>query len=120
MHVVAIVVASMHHLDVVFGYGGLLRKLFAQEVFYQREVAVEEPAYQAQCKHIATFQYALVVHAAIGQALFYHLCDGAGHHTVAVDVQLAQIVGGLKLSLLQVALLKAVGVDNDGSLRFGM
>ena len=50
--VVSVVVACLHHLDIVLGNGGLLGKLLLQEVGYQRQVAVEEPAHQTQGKHV--------------------------------------------------------------------
>ena len=110
----------MHHLDVVLCHGRLPGKLLTQERLDKTEVAVEEPAHQSESKHVATFQDALVVHAAVGKTLLDHLRHGACHHAVAVNAQLSQIVGGLKLCLLQVALLEAVGVDDDGSLWLGV
>ena len=41
MGVVAIIVTGMDHLDVGFSNGRLLGELLAQEVFGDREVAVE-------------------------------------------------------------------------------
>ena len=119
VHVVAVVEAGLHHLDVVFGDGGFLGEFLAQEVGHQVKVAVEEPAHQAKGKHVAALEHRLVVHAAVGQTVFHHLGDGACHHAVGVDAHLAQVVVAGKLGLLQVFRTEAVGVDDDGGLRFG-
>ena len=69
----------------VLRYGGLFGKLMVEKVFCQTYVAVEQPAYHAQGKHIAAFQNALVVHASIFQTVLYHSSYRAGHYAVGVN-----------------------------------
>ena len=120
VRVVTIVIASLHHLDVVLGNLGLLGKLLLQVVGHQRQVAVEEPAHQTQRKHIAALQHRLVVHARVGQRVLHHLRQRALDDAVGVDAHLAQIVGSLELSLLQILRSERVGVDDDRSIRLGI
>ena len=89
VRVVTVVVASLHHLDIVLCNGRFLGKLLAQVVCYQVQVAVEEPAYQSQRKHIATLENSLVVHTRVSETVFYHLCQGALDDAVGIDVQLS-------------------------------
>ena len=100
MYVVAIIKSGFHHLDVVLGNLRFLGKLLSEEVGHEFQVAVEEPADESQCKHVSALEHRLVVHAAVGQAVFHHLGDGASHYAVGVYAQFAEIVFGLELCLL--------------------
>ena len=62
VRVVAVVVTCLNHLDVSFGYGRLLGKLLAQEVESYVKVAIEEPAYEAEGKHIAALEHSFHIH----------------------------------------------------------
>ena len=118
--VVAIVISCLHHLDVVLCDGRLFGKLLAKEVCNETEVAVEEPAHQAQREHVAALQYSLVVHTRVFQAVLHHLCQRALDDAVGVDAHFAQIVFCLEGSLLQVVRTEGVGVDDDCSLWLGI
>ena len=118
--VMAIVITSLHHLDIVFCNSRFLGKFLAQEIGNEAQVAVEQPAHQSQRKHVAALQDGLVVHAGILQALFHHSRKRTSHHAVGVDAHLAQIVFGLERSFLEVFRSERVGVDDDGSLRFSI
>ena len=120
VYVVAVVVAGVHHLDVVLGYLRLLGELVAQEILHQRQVAIEEPADNAQGEHVAAFQDGLVVHAAVGQTRLHHLRDGARHDAVLVYAHLSEVVVAVELGLAQIVGSEAVGVDDDGGLRLGI
>ena len=76
---------------------GLLGKLLLQEIGDEFAVAVEQPADDAQRKHVAALENRLVVHARILEALFHHCGDGTVHHTVGVDAELSEVVVGCKL-----------------------
>ena len=65
MGVVSIVKSCLHHLDVVLGNLRLLGEFVAQEVGNEVEVAIEEPAHDTECKHVAALQHRLVVHTTI-------------------------------------------------------
>ena len=65
----------------------------ADEVFGNREVAVEEPAYQTYGKHVAALQHGLVVHARVGQGGLGHRGDGHLEHLTG-DAQLGEGVVG--------------------------
>ena len=117
VHVVAIVVAGLHHLDVVFGDGGLFGEFLTQEVGHQVKVAVEEPANQSECEHVAALQYRLVVHSAVGQTILDHCRERTSHHPIGVDAHLAEIVVGLESCSFKVFGSETVGVDDDGGLR---
>ena len=113
--VVAIIIAGMQHADVVFGHIGLCFKLFAQITLHQRLAAVEEPANDAQSKHVAAFQHGFVVERSVAQTGLHHRRDGAHHHAVAIDAELSKIVVGLKFGLAQILFFEVVAVDDDGS-----
>ena len=118
MYVVPVVKSGVYHLYVVLGDYRFLRELVAQEVLNQTYVAVEEPAYQSEGEHVAAFQYRLVVHAAVCQTVFYHLCYRACHNPVGVDVHLCQIIFGLELCLFKIFLSETVRVYYYCSLWF--
>ena len=120
MGVVTVVVASLNHLDVSLSDGGLLGKFILEEVEHQVQVAVEEPAYQSQCKHIAAFQDGLVIHSRVCQGVFHHLCDGALDNAVGIYAHLTEIVFRLEGSLLQVVGTERIGIDDDGGLWLGI
>ena len=115
MGVVAIIITGMQHADVVFGHIGLCFKLFAQIALHQRLAAVEEPANDAQSKHVAAFQHGFVVELGVAQTGLHHRRDGARHHAIAIDAELSQIVVGLKFGLAQILFFEVVAVDDDGS-----
>ena len=119
MSVVAVVISGMHHLDVALCNSRLLGKLLAQERCNEVEIAVKQPAYDAESKHIAALQHGLVVESAVCQAVFHHLSYRTSHHAVGVDAHLAQVVVSFKLGLLQVGRTEAVGVDDYRSLWLG-
>ena len=73
MGVVSIVISCMDDLDICPGNFGLFGEFLADEIFGYLQVAVEQPAYQAYCKHIAAFQHGFVVHSGVGKAVFHHL-----------------------------------------------
>ena len=120
MGVVSIVESCLHHLDVVLCNLRFLGEFLAQEVGDKVEVAVEEPANDTECKHVAALQHRLVVHSAVSQAVLHHRSQRALHHAVRVDAHLAEIVGSLELSLLQVLRTETVCVDDDCSLWLGI
>ena len=120
VNVVTVVVAGVHHLDIVFRNLRFLCEFLSQEVLYKSHVAVEEPAYHTERKHVAALQYALVVHAGISKTVLHHLGDRASHHPVAVDTHLCEVILGLELSSLQVFRTEAVGVDDDCGLWLGI
>ena len=115
----AIVVASLNHLDITLGDGGFLGEFLTQEIVHQIQVAVEEPTNQSQSEHVTALEDGLIVHPAVSQTVFHHRRQGALHHTVGVDTHLTQVVGCGELSLLQVVGTEGVGIDDDGGLRFG-
>ena len=118
--VVSVVVARLNHLDVGLGHTRLLGKFLLKEIEGDVQVAVEEPAHQSECEHVAALQHGLHVHARVSQTVLHHLRDGAGNHTVGVDAHLAQIVFGGESRLLQVGRAEGVGVDDDGSTWFSI
>ena len=120
MHVVTVVITSLYHLDIAFCYGRFLGEFLAQEVGNEVEVAVEQPAYQSQRKHVAALQHGLVIHSAIGKTVFHHLCDRTSYYPIAVDAHLSEIVGCFKLSLLKIFFTEAVGIDDDCGLWLGI
>ena len=97
-----VVVTGLHHEYIVLGDSRFLGKFLSQEVCHQVQVAVKQPAHQSECKHVAAFQHALVVHSAVFQTVLHHLGDRTLHHPVAVDAHLCEIVVGGKLCLAQV------------------
>ena len=72
MCVVSIVVTCLDNLDVGLCNGRFLRELFLQEVECNVQVAVKEPAYKSQSKHVAALVDALYVHTGICKAVLYH------------------------------------------------
>ena len=112
MCVVTIVVSCLYYLDISFGQSRLLCKLLLKVVGRHVEVAVEEPAHESQCKHVAAFGHGLHVHARVGQAVFHHLGDRTCNDAVGVDAHLAEVVGGLECSLLEVLRSERVGIDD--------
>src|SRR3712207_9398857 len=86
VYVVAVIVARVDHLNVVVGYLWLLGELVAEEVLDETEVSVEQPAHDTEGKHVAAFEDGFVVHAAVGEAIFHHGGDGAGHDTVLIEI----------------------------------
>ena len=120
MGVVAVVIAGLHHLDVILCNGRLLGKLLLQEISHQRQVAVEKPADESEGKHVAALQNGLVVHAGVGQTLLDHRCQRTLDDVVGVDAHLAQIVLTLELCLLQVFRPERVGVDDNRSTGLGI
>ena len=71
--VMTIVVTGTDHLNVCLGNSRFLGEFLADEVFGNREVAVEQPANQSYCKHVAALQHRLVVHAGVSQTILHHL-----------------------------------------------
>ena len=120
MRVVAIVVASLNHLDIGLSDGGLLGKFLLEEIEHQVQVAVEEPADESQGEHIAAFQHGLVVHSRVGQGVFHHLRERALDDAVGINTHLAEIVFRLEGSLLQVVGTERIRVDNDRGLWLGI
>ena len=117
MGVVSVVVSCMNDFDVGFGHFGLFGEFLADEVLGNLQVAVEEPAYEAHGEHVAAFQYRLVVHAGVGQAVFYHLRDGGGDD-ILLDAHFFDRVIGLEGGFFQVGLLESIGINNDTGSRF--
>ena len=115
-----IVVSGVDDLDVGLCHPGFLGEFLLEEVGHKGEVAVEEPAYESECKHVAAFLHGLWRHAVVSQALLDHVCDGAGHDAVGVDAHLAEIVIAVEVGLFQVDGAEGVGVDDDASLWFGI
>ena len=120
MNIVSVVVTSSYNLNVGFSNSWFLLEFLCQEVVNQLKVAVEQPANQAECKHITTLQHRLVVHSSVSKAVLYHLCNRTSNHTVWVDAHFFQVVIGCKIRFLQVAWAKRIGVDNDSSLWFAV
>ena len=118
MGVVTVVVACLYHLDVSLRHAGFLGEFLFQEVENELQVAAEEPAHQAKREHIAALQHRFVVHTAVCQRVLHHLGYRALYHAVRVYAHLPEVVGGLKLRLVEVRLLEGVGVYDDGSLWF--
>ena len=101
MGIVSVVISCMNDLDICFGYFGLFGEFFADKVFGYLQITVEQPAYQAYCKHIAAFQHGLVVHSGVGKAVFHHLRDGSGDD-ILLDAHLLYRIVGLESRLFQV------------------
>ena len=120
VRVVSIVVASLDDLDIGLGHSGLLGKLLTQEVEGDVQIAVEEPAHESECKHVAAFEDALDVHAAVLEAVLDHGGERTGNHSIGVDAHLSQVVFALEGGFLKVFGAEAVGVDDDGSARLGV
>ena len=118
--VVSVVVAGLDNLDVGFCQLGLLGEFLPEEAEGDVEVAVEEPAHEAEGKHVAALEDALGVHPAVLKAVLYHRGEGAGYHSVGVNAHLAEVVFRLELCFLQVLGAKAVGVDDDGGTGLGV
>ena len=118
--VVTVVVASLDYLDISLSNSGLLGKLILEEVEHQVQVAVEKPANQSQCEHIAAFQNGLVIHSRVSQSIFYHLCDGTLDDAVGVHTHLTEIVIRLESSLLQVVRTKRICVYDNRRLWLGI
>ena len=117
MGVVSVVVSCMNDFDVGFGHFGLFGEFLADEVLGNLQVAVEEPAYEAHGEHVAAFQYRLVVHAGVGQAVFYHLREGGGDD-ILLDAHFFDGVFGLEGSLFKIRLLESVGIDDNRTVGF--
>ena len=118
MGVVSVVISCMDDLDICPGNFGLFGEFLADEIFGYFQIAVEQPAYQAYCKHIAAFQHGLVVHSGVGKAVFHHLRDRGGDD-ILPDAHFLNRVVGLESRLLQVRLLESVCIDDDTSGGFG-
>lgn len=93
MGVVSVVISCMDDLDICPGNFGLFGEFLADEIFGYFQIAVEQPAYQAYCKHIAAFQHGLVVHSGVGKAVFHHLRDGGGDDILLNTHFLYRIIG---------------------------
>ena len=106
----------MNYLNVCFCNCRLLGKLFAEEVFGNGQVAVEQPANQTECKHVTALQHRLVVHACVCQAILYHLRDRSSNHIV-LDAHFFYRIVCCESSLFQIRLLETVCIDNDASRR---
>ena len=100
MGVVSIVITSLHHLYIIFSNLWLLCKFITQEVGNQVKVAVEQPAHDAEGKHVTALQYRLVVHTALCKTVLDHLCQRALYDAVRVDAHLSEVVLALELCLL--------------------
>ena len=116
----AVIVPGLNHLDVSLGHSRLLGELLTQEVVDQFEVAVEEPAHEAQGEHVAAFQHALVVHVLVLETRLDHLSDWACHHAVVVYAHLLKVVIGLELRLVKVVGSERVGVYYDSGRWLGI
>ncbi len=120
MSIVSVVETCVNHLDVVLGDLRLLGELLSQEILNESDIAVEEPAYDTESKHVSTLHDGLVVHAGVGKTILHHLCDRTSHYSILIDAHLCEIVGCLEFCLLQILGTEAVGVDDDCSLWFSM
>ena len=109
-----IVVSSSNHFHISFCDLWFLGKLITQEVLYQIKVAVEEPAYQTQCKHIATLQGTLVVHPRVFQRFFHDGRDRSSNH-ILLDAHLLDRIISDKLCFLKVGFLESIGINDDAS-----
>ena len=118
--VVTIVIACLHHLDIVLCNLRFLGKLLAKEIIDKVQVTVEEPANQSQCKHVTRLQDGLVVHSRVCQTVLHHLCQRTLDDAVGIDAHLAEVVLGLELCFLQVLRTEGVGVNDDGGLGLGV
>ena len=118
--VMTVVVAGLHHLDVILCDGGLLGEFFFQEIGHEVQVAVEEPAYKAKGKHVATLQDGLVVHASISQTVLHHRGQWALNDAVGVDAHLTEVVLCLELCFLQILGAEGIGVDDNGGTGLGI
>ena len=98
----SVVPTSLDNLDVCLSDSGLLGKLLLQEITYQVQVAVEEPANKSESEHVTALKHCLVVHSAVSQTVLYHSGEWALDYTVWVDTHLAEVVFSLELSLLQI------------------
>ena len=120
VRVVSIVITRLDDLDVGLCHTRLLGKFLAQEVEGNLQVAVEEPAYQSQGKHVAALHDALHVHAAVLQAVLHHRGEGTGNDTVWINTQFTEVVLRLEGCLLQVLGTEGVCVDDDGCIGLGV
>ena len=119
MCIVSVIVSSLNNLNVCLGNARLLGKFLLQEIKGNIQIAVEEPAYQTERKHVATLQHALYVHICISQTILNHSGQGASYYAVGVYAHFTQIIFCLKLSLLQILRAKTISIDNNGGVWFG-
>ena len=118
--VVSVVVTSLDHLDVCLSDGRLLGELLAQEVGYEVQVAIEEPADETQGEHVTALHHGLHVHTRVSETVLHHRGEWALDHAIWVDIHLTEIVFSLELSLLQVLGTEGVGIDDDGGTRLSI
>ena len=109
----AAVPAGAYHLGVGLVYGGLLGKLGLELAQHAVEGTVEQPAYQAEGKHVAALEDALHVHAGVGKGVLDQRGHLHEHDAARVDAKLLDRVVGGKLRLFQVGLLELVNVADD-------
>ena len=117
--VLSIIVTRLNNFLIGLIYLGFLTELLFQELVYQRQVTIEQPANHAQCKHVATLQDRLVVHARVLQTLLDKCGNRTFYHTVGINTQLTQVILAGNFGLLQIGCLAIVGVDDDGRRRLG-
>ena len=120
MCVVSVVIACLNHLDVGFGDGWLFGKLLTKEVESHLQVATEEPAYEADGKHVAALEHRLHIHSRVGKAVLDHRGQRAGDDAVGIDAHLLDGVFGLELSFLQILRTEAIGVYDDSGSRLSI
>ena len=120
VYVVTIVVAALNHLGISLVDGRLLGKLVFEHVQCSLERAVEQPAHQAECKHVAALQRCFVVESAIGKRSLHH----RGHwHLNNLSPNLCKpdfivrLVGGVK-RLVEVRLAERIDVDDSHTAIF--
>ena len=118
VRVVPVVPTGVDDFDVGFCHFGLLGKFLVDKVFRHFQVAVEQPAHQSHGKHVAAFQDGFVVHARVGQAIFYHLGDG-GCNDFLFDAQFLDGVIGGKGCFFQVCFLESICIDDDAAVGLG-
>ena len=98
----SVVITSLNHLDVSLSNGGLLGELLLQEVAYEIQVTIEEPANQSEGEHVTALQHGLVVHTCISQTVLHHRGKRALDHAIRIDIHLTKVILSLELSFFQI------------------
>ena len=117
MGILTKMITVVKYLHIGFGNFRFLGKFLAQNFFAHLHIAMEQPAYQSQSKHVLCSQDRLVVQPAVFQAFLTHGSDSCRHDFI-LDTQFREGIFQRKLSLFQVTFGKRIGVDNNYRLRF--
>ena len=118
MGIVSAVPAGLHHFGVSLVNGRFLGELGLQLAQHRFNGFVEEPADEAQGKHILAFEHSLRRHAGVFERFLHQRGHGHAKHPFTVDAEFGNGVVGAVFGFLKVSVAESVGVADNDTVRF--